>query len=316
MQLILLGGGVLLLLLLIVGLVISLRTETQVEERLARYLEEQREAEKEKKAASSAVTEWLNKRMEKTPRGSRIARELARADIKLKVSEYFILLFVLMGGLGLLSYLMAPSPISILIGVVAGYILPQVYIKTKQAQRLQRFEAQLVDMLNLMVSGLRAGYSTIQALEAVSSELSPPISEEFRRVVQEIQIGIPMEKALENLLRRVPSTDLDFIVTAMNVQREVGGNLAEILDTISETIRERIRIKGEIRTKTAQARTSATIVSLLPVLLSVYLWFVNRAYFMTFFANGLLCGILALGTAAMLVIIGYVVLMRMANIEV
>jgi tight adherence protein B len=316
MQLILLGGGVLLLLLLIVGLVISLRTETQVEERLSRYFEEQREAEKEKKAASSAVTEWLNKRMEKTPRGSRIARELARADIKLKVSEYFILLFVLMGGLGLLSYLIAPSPISILIGVVAGYIFPQIYIKRKQAQRLQRFEAQLVDMLNLMVSGLRAGYSTIQALEAVSSELSPPISEEFRRVVQEIQIGIPMEKALENLLRRVPSTDLDFIVTAMNVQREVGGNLAEILDTISETIRERIRIKGEIRTKTAQARTSATIVSLLPVLLSLYLWFVNRAYFMTFFANGLLCGILALGTAAMLVIIGYVVLMRMANIEV
>jgi tight adherence protein B len=316
MQLILLGGGVLLLLLLIVGLVISLRTETQVEERLSRYFEEQREAEKEKKAASSAVTEWLNKRMEKTPRGSRIARELARADIKLKVSEYFILLFVLMGGLGLLSYLIAPSPISILIGVVAGYIFPQIYIKRKQAQRLQRFEAQLVDMLNLMVSGLRAGYSTIQALEAVSSELSPPISEEFRRVVQEIQIGIPTEKALENLLRRVPSTDLDFIVTAMNVQREVGGNLAEILDTISETIRERVRIKGEIRTKTAQARTSATIVSLLPVLLSLYLWFVNRNYFMTFFANGLLCGILALGTAAMLVIIGYVVLMRMANIEV
>ncbi len=316
MQLILLGGGVLLLILLIVGLVISLRTETQVEERLSRYLEEQREAEKEKKAASSAVTEWLNKRMEKTPRGSRIARELAQADIKLKVSEYFIFLFLLMGGLGLLAYLMAPSPISILIGVVAGYIFPQIYIKRKQAQRLQRFEAQLVDMLNLMVSGLRAGYSTIQALEAVSNELSPPISEEFRRVVQEIQIGIPMEKALENLLRRVPSTDLDFIVTAMNVQREVGGNLAEILDTISETIRERIRIKGEIRTKTAQARTSATIVSLLPVLLSLYLWFVNRAYFMTFFANGLLCGILALGTAAMLVIIGYVVLMRMANIEV
>ncbi len=316
MQLILLGGGVLLLLLLIVGLVISLRTETQVEERLSRYLQEQQEAEKEKKAASSAVTEWLNKRMEKTPRGSRIARELAQADIKLKVSEYFLLLFLLMGGLGLLAYLMAPSPISILIGVVAGYILPQIYIKSKKAQRLQRFEAQLIDMLNLMVSGLRAGYSTVQALEAVSTELSPPISEEFRRVVQEIQIGIPMEKALDNLLRRVPSTDLDFIVTAMNVQREVGGNLAEILDTISETIRERIRIKGEIRTKTAQARTSATIVSLLPVLLSLYLWFVNRAYFMTFFANGLLCGILALGTAAMLVIIGYVVLMRMANIEV
>lgn len=314
MQLILIGGGVVLLILLIVGLIISLRTETQVEERLARYLEEEKQAEK--KAERSVLSEWLNKRMEKTPRGSRIARELARADIKLKVSEYFALLFILMVGLALISYLLAPSPISILIGVVAGYLLPQIYIKRKQAERLHRFEQQLVDMLNLMVSGLRAGYSTIQALEAVSNELSPPISEEFRRVVQEIQIGIPMEKALDNLLRRVPSVDLDFIVTAMNVQREVGGNLAEILDSISFTIRERVRIKGEIRIKTAQARTSATIVSLLPIVLSVYLWFVNRAYFMTFFDNGLLCGLLALGSAALLIVIGYTVMMRIANIEV
>lgn len=314
MQLILIGGGVVLLILLIVGLVISLRTETQVEERLARYLEEEKQVEK--KAERSVLSEWLNKRMEKTPRGSRIARELARADIKLKVSEYFALLFILMVGLALISYLLAPSPISILIGMVAGYIFPQIYIKRKQSERLHRFEQQLVDMLNLMVSGLRAGYSTIQALEAVSSELSPPISEEFRRVVQEIQIGIPMEKALDNLLRRVPSVDLDFIVTAMNVQREVGGNLAEILDSISFTIRERVRIKGEIRTKTAQARASATIVSLLPIGLSVYLWFVNRAYFMTFFDNGLLCGLLALGSAALLIVIGYTVMMRIANIEV
>ncbi|MEJ5241360.1 MAG: type II secretion system F family protein [Anaerolineales bacterium] len=314
MQLILIVGGVVLLILLIVGLVISLRTETQVEERLARYLEEEKQVEK--KAERSVLSEWLNKRMEKTPRGSRIARELARADIKLKVSEYFALLFILMVGLALISYLLAPSPISILIGIVAGYIFPQIYIKRKQSERLHRFEQQLVDMLNLMVSGLRAGYSTIQALEAVSSELSPPISEEFRRVVQEIQIGIPMEKALDNLLRRVPSVDLDFIVTAMNVQREVGGNLAEILDSISFTIRERVRIKGEIRTKTAQARASATIVSLLPIGLSVYLWFVNRAYFMTFFDNGLLCGLLALGSAALLIVIGYTVMMRIANIEV
>lgn len=316
MQLLILGAGLFLLVLLIVGLVISLRTEAQVEERLARYLEEEKLTQAEKKAERSALTEWLNKRMEKTPRGSVIARELARADLKLKVSEYFALLFMLMSGLALISYIIAPSPVSILIGVVAGYILPQVYIKRRQAQRLHRFEEQLVDMLNLMVSGLRAGYSTLQALEAVSNELSPPISEEFRRVTQEIRIGIPQEKALENLLRRVPSVDLDFIVTAMNVQREVGGNLAEILDTISETIRERVRIKGEIRTKTAQARASATIVSLLPVLLSLYLWFVNRAYFMTFFSNGLLCGLLALGSAAMLIIIGYTVMMRIANIEV
>ena len=110
-------------------------------------------------------------------------------------------------------------------------------------RRLTRFNDQLSDMLNLMVNGLRAGYSTLQAMEAVSKELPTPISDEFRRVVQEMQIGIPMDTALQNLLRRIPSDDLDFVVTAINVQREVGGNLSEILDTISFTIRERVKIK-------------------------------------------------------------------------
>src|SRR5690606_32712742 len=111
---------------------------------------------------------------------------------------------------------------------------------------LQHFNDQLADMLNLMVNGLRAGYSTMQAMEAVSREMPAPISDEFRRVVQEMQLGISMEVALDNLLRRIPSDDLDLVITAINVQREVGGNLAEIMDTISYTIRERVRVKGEI----------------------------------------------------------------------
>ena len=106
-------------------------------------------------------------------------------------------------------------------------------MKNLQAKRLLKFDDQLPDMLNLMVNGLRAGYSTMQAMEAVSKELPPPICDEFRRVVQEMQLGVSMEKALDNLLRRIPSDDLDLVITAINVQREVGGNLAEILDTIS-----------------------------------------------------------------------------------
>jgi tight adherence protein B len=123
----------------------------------------------------------------------------------------------------------------------------------------------------------------MQALEAVSRELPSPISDEFHRVVQEMQIGIPMEKALDNLLRRIPSEDLDFVVTAINVQREVGGNLSEILDTITFTIRERVRIKGEIRVMTAQVRTSGTVLSLIPVFLALALWFVSPEYIGTFF---------------------------------
>ena len=126
-------------------------------------------------------------------------------------------------------------PIFTVVGFVVGLYLPRFYVKRQQAKRLQRFDNQLADMLNLMVNGLRAGYSTMQAMEAVSREMPAPICDEFRRVVQEMQLGLAMESALDNLLRRIPSADLDLVITAMNVQREVGGNLAEILDTISHT---------------------------------------------------------------------------------
>ena len=188
--------------------------------------------------------------------------------------------------------------------------------KNQQQQRLNRFNDQLSDMLNLMVNGLRAGYSTMQAMEAVSKELPSPISDEFRRVVQEMQIGIPLETALENLLRRIPSPDLDFVVTAINVQREVGGNLSEILDTISFTIRERVRIKGEVRTLTAQVRTSGTVLSFIPFGLTLVLWFLNPTYLMSFSDAGPLCTSIIACVVIGLVGSGYFVMMRIADIEV
>jgi tight adherence protein B len=189
-------------------------------------------------------------------------------------------------------------------------------VKRQQRLRLNRFNDQLSDMLNLMVNGLRAGYSTMQAMEAVSRELPPPISDEFHRVVQEMQIGIPMEKALDNLLRRIPSDDLDFVITAINVQREVGGNLSEILDTISFTIRERVRIKGEIRVMTAQVRTSGTVLSLIPVFLTLALWFISPEYIGSFFDRGPLCGWSAVVTVVGMIAAGYFVMMKIADIEV
>ena len=156
----------------------------------------------------------------------------------------------------------------------------------------------------------------MQAMEAVSRELPVPICDEFHRVVQEMQIGIPMEKALDNLLRRIPSDDLDFVVTAINVQREVGGNLSEILDTISFTIRERVRIKGEIRVMTAQVRTSGIVLSLIPVFLSIALWYISPEYIGSFFDRGPVCGWLAVGTIVIMIISGYFVMMKIADIEV
>jgi tight adherence protein B len=204
--------------------------------------------------------------------------------------------------------------------LVVGFFIPRMYVRGQKKKRLVKFNDQLGDMLGLMVNGLRAGYSVLQALEAVSKELPSPISDEFRRVVQEIQLGVTTEKSLENLLRRIPSDDLDLVITAMNVQREVGGNLAEILDTISHTIRERVRLKGEIRVMTAQMKYSGMILSLLPVGVILLLYVINREYIIILISkesnNPTPCGFLALGLAGVLIVVGYIVITKVGDIDV
>jgi tight adherence protein B len=317
---IIIGIVVVIVILLIVGVIVSSNSERSlVEQRLGQYLDGDGAAGK---ADKSAITDWVNTKVAKSSLGDRISRQLARADMKLKVAEYFALIIIAGIGMGVILWLLSGAKfdprggISFLGGLVVGGIIPPLYINSQQKRRLTRFNDQLADMLNLMVNGLRAGYSTMQAMEAISKELPAPISEEFRRVVQEMQLGVPMETALDNMYRRIPSDDLDFVITAVNVQREVGGNLSEILDTISFTIRERVRIKGEIRVMTSQVRTSGTALSLIPIFLTVFLWFLNPAYMNSFFNKGLGCGIAVLTCAGVLIIVGYVVMMRIAAIEV
>jgi tight adherence protein B len=315
---ILIGGGIVVI-ALIIGVVITSRSErSAVEDRLGKYLEEEKPNEEKGASGTAALTDWVNKRVEKSSIGETIARNLARADLKLKPGEYIALYVIAFLGLGFIAFMIGGrSPISALIGGVIGLFIPGWYVNSQKSKRLIKFNDQLPDMLNLMVNGLRAGFSTMQALESVSKEMPPPICDEFRRVVQEMQLGIPMERALSNLLRRIPSEDLDFVVTAINVQREVGGNLAEILDVITYTIRERIRIKGEIRVMTSQVMYSGKLLSLVPIGIIVLLWFINREYIMEFFKpENILCGGIALGVAGVLIVIGYFVMTRIANIEV
>jgi len=315
-------GGVLILILLIVGVVITISGERSlVEDRLGQFLEDEQTKEAQEEATRSIVTDWVNRRVASSSMGDRVARELARADLKFKVAEYYALVFIATLAGGVVAYLLQSHPVSFLLGAITGFFAPRFYVKRQQVVRISKFDDQLGDMLNLMTNGLRAGYSTMQAMEAVSRELPAPISDEFRRVVQEIQIGIPMEKALDNLLRRIPSDDLDFVITAFNVQREVGGNLAEILDTISFTIRERVRIKGEIRVMTANVRASGSILSLIPVGLALALWFISPEYIGEFFApNPVLpqpaCGFIAVGVIIGMIVAGYFVMMKIADIEV
>jgi tight adherence protein B len=311
-------GGIVLIILLIIGVVVSSNSERAlVEKRLSQYLDDDDKQSSSPEAQRSIISDWVSKRVEKTSYGDRVARSLSRADMKFKVGEYFVLVLacILIGGL-LTWFIGNKNLISAAIGAIAGAFGPGMYVKSQQKKRLQKFNDQLADMLNLMVNGLRAGYSTMQALEAISKELPPPICDEFRRVVLEMQIGIPMETALDNLLRRIPSEDLDFVITAINVQREVGGNLSEILDNISFTIRERVRIKGEVRVLTSQVRTSGTVLSLIPFFLVLILWFLNPEYLMSVTQGGpyltaaIICVVLGL------IFSSYFIMMKIADIEV
>jgi tight adherence protein B len=318
MTYILLIGGGLVFFVLMIGAVISIRGERSlVEERLGPFFEEP-EIETTGDDKSSPVGDWLNTKVEKSSYGSKIARDLARADLKLKPAEYISLMVIIGIGVGFVAWFFGGRNILIaLIGVLVGVFLPRYYVRQQQGKRLIRFSEQLPDMLNLVVNGLRAGFSMMQAMEAVSKELPPPISDEFRRVVQEIQIGLPIERAMENLLRRIPSEDLDLTITAMNVQREVGGNLAEILDTISHTIRERVRIKGEIRVLTSQVVYSGRFLSSMPILIAGALYFMNRPYMMMFFEpSSRMIGIPALIFGGLMIFGGYIVMTKISAIDV
>jgi tight adherence protein B len=326
MTIILIAGAVLAIIMLGIGLVVSLRSDrSMVEERLGRYVERERPIEDEKGDAGSPVSDWINERVTASSFGENLARDLARADLKLKAGEYIALTIISAFGVGFVGFFITGGVsgggvLGGLVGAGVGFFLPRFYVKNQQARRLVKFNEQLGDMLNLMVNGLRAGYSTMQAMEAVSKELPIPICDEFRRVVQEMQLGVPMQTALDNLVRRIPSEDLDLVVTAINVQREVGGNLAEILDTISYTIRERVRIKGEIRVLTTQVMYSGRFLALLPVVLMGALYLLNREYFMEFFIpenNARIpCGYIALFCAVALIVTGYVVMNKIGDIEV
>jgi tight adherence protein B len=154
-------------------------------------------------------------------------------------------------------------------------------------------------------------------MEAVGKELPAPVSVEFRRVVQEVQLGLPMETALDHLLNRISSEDLDLVITAINIQREVGGNLAEILEVISHTIRERVRIKGEIEVLTSQGMATGYAITFMPIALMGILFIVNRPYIGQFFeAGNQPCGWLMLIGAAIMIIIGGVIIKKIVSIEV
>lgn len=317
---------------------------TVVQERLGRYAESAVQAapqvaEKQTKPKGSALGEKFNEALQGRSFFASTQLWLNAADLKINVGEFLALCIIcaiagiVIGVLATAGQDCTSSPqglfnclagrdykdamfMSLISGVV-GVVAPRFYVDSRKAGRLQAFDGQLGDTLNLLVNALRSGYSVLQAMEAVSKELPPPISVEFRRVVQEIQLGLPMETALAHLLERMASEDLDLVITAMNIQREVGGNLAEILDVMSNTIRERVRIKGEIETLTSQGLATGFAITGMPFALGIMLFLINRPYIMQFFeARNQPCGWGMIIGALLLIGIGGFSIKKIITIEV
>lgn len=260
------------------------------------------------------ITSTLNQMIGRQKFAANIATQLARADLKLTVSE-FVLLNIATTLLGFLFLLVLKRDLflAVLAGV-GGYFLPRIWVRRRQSKRLRDFNNQLGDTISLLANSLRSGYSLLQSMETVAKELAPPVSTEFERVVREIGLGLSYEQAMNNMLRRVPSPDLDLMITAINVQHEVGGNLAEILETIGFTIRERIRIQGEIRVLTAQQTGTGIIVGLLPFAVGLILYLINADYVLSLFREP--CGWAMVAMMLILIGSGFAIIRRIIKIEV
>ncbi len=313
----LLLGGIVTVGLVLVGALVTVWVGRQEEERLEKLIfPADQEAREEAQRLVRRERIGIDKRLERTSWWENLRWGLSRAGLRLKPSEYIALrvISVILGTF--LGYVLGGQTLLFtLLGFLAGLLGFGWYIRYLQQRRLNQFNEQLVDTLNLIINGLRAGFSLPQALDAVAKEMPPPVSEEFRRLVQELQIGIPRDKALDNLVKRMPSQDLDLVVTAMKIQQEVGGPLTEILENTVHTIRERIRIQGEIRTLTAQVRFSGMVLSLMPICLFLIIYRIAPDYAGQFLRNGL-CGYSMLGLALVLIGTGYYIMRRIAQIEV
>lgn len=329
MELLIIGvaGGIAVLILIFGIISMQQRRTADIEEVLGRYtsnydeaikaLEVEQEMATKRREEPNVAVKALDKAIEEREFANKWRDQLARADLKITPAEYALSHVVSVAGFFAVAFLIVFSGnlIMSVVAGMAGFFAPRLYVGYRKGKRLTAFENQLPDTLGMWVNGLRSGYSVMQAMEAIATEAPEPTSTEFRRVVQEIQFGIDRPEAFNHLVNRIPSDDLDLIITAVNIQQEVGGNLAEILDIISHTIRERIKLKGEIRVLTAQGRVTGYIIGGLPILLAIFLTLVSGSYMKRMFTNKM-CGWPLLGCGAALIGMGTAAIQKIVDIEI
>jgi tight adherence protein B len=249
--------------------------------------------------------------------GEQLEEQLGHADMTISPGEYVVLrlALALAGFIGTIFFMSGPAGFAAAGGAaIVGYNLPKLYMNRRRKKRVEKLNAQLPEALTMISNSLKAGFGLLQALNATSDQMTHPISTELSRTIHEMNIGSSAEEALQALAERGGSYDLDIVVTAILVQRTVGGNLGEILDTVAETMRERIRLRGQIQTLTAQQKLTGIVIGLLPVGVGLLFQLMSPGYMEPLFTT--LTGKMMLGGAVVLETIGIMVIQRMLKIEV
>ena len=264
----------------------------------------------------AVLNEKKKKRKEKKKRhivSKSFEERLSMSGLKLSAQEYMILWIGLSIGPGIIGALLGLQLIAALGLCIVGFAIPPILMKRSQNKRQLLFNKQLGESLTIMSNCIRSGYSFQQALSSVAKEMQPPISTEFSRVVREINYGVSMEDALNHMVSRVKNKDLELLVSAVLTSLQVGANLSEILDTISETVRDRIELREDVRVASAQGRISGLIIGLMPAVMLVFLMIINPEYLMGFVNHPI--GRIMLMVSAVMELLGFFLINRIVDIK-
>lgn len=238
---------------------------------------------------------------------------LGMSGIKLRASEFIYLWIAITFGPMLIILLSGGRVVSGIAAAIIGFAVPPFLVKRAQKKRQNEFNKQLAESLVIMSNCIKAGFSFQQAMESIANDMQPPISSVFGKVVREVNFGVSKNEALRHMTESMKNDDLSLLVSAVMTSDQVGGNLSEVLDIISHTIKDRIRIKQEIRVLTAQGRMSGMVIGLLPVFMLLLLMLINPGYFSSFFTHYL--GKLMIAASVFLESIGFLIINKIVNIE-
>ncbi len=289
-------------------------------ERMERYFPDEQDGipskfEKKKRVVQfGRLREKVKKFSLTKEKNNKLELKLYRAGVPLKPEEYMMFSWIAgLLGAGVL-FLIVNHVAALPVGLIVGLLLPRMVIEKKQRNRLKEFNDQLPDMIISVIAALKAGFSFPQALKSVMEEAKSPMKEELAKILKEMQYGSTTEDALHRLYERMPSEDLDLMIQAVLIQRQVGGNLATVLQKIVETIKDRVKIQGQISTLTAQGRLSGMIIGLLPAILGLALSFIEPEYIGQLFSNPI--GVTFLVIAVISSAVGFVLIRKITTIEV